>query len=75
MGQRSPKGKVSCKILKKVEKGEHFFILRGKDKLSPLLIRLWANLAHHHGASKETAFEARQIADRMECDQDTRYPG
>lgn len=52
--------------LGKAADDEPLFILRGKDKLSPTLVRLWADLAALHGCGKEKVREARNLAERME---------
>lgn len=54
----------SC--LNKADLDEPIFVLRGKNKLAPALVRLWANLAALHGCGTDKISEARHLADLME---------
>ena len=44
---------------------EPVFLLRGQDKVAPMVVRLWAQLADACGADPETVASARRQADAM----------
>jgi hypothetical protein len=45
---------------------EPMFVLLGRDKLAPELVRRWADRAEKFGARPEKVAKARETADRME---------
>lgn len=45
---------------------EPLFVLRAQDKLAPIVIRLWAELAAFNGAGLEKVHEAKRLAFEME---------
>jgi hypothetical protein len=51
--------------LGKAADDEPVFILRGKDRLSPTLVDLWADMAEAHGCGHDKVCEARALADMM----------
>lgn len=57
--------------LGKAADDEPIFVLRAKDALAPLVVRMWAELAEYHGQPAENnAFtakleEARELANKM----------
>lgn len=53
---------------------EPLFVLRATDKLSPLLVRIWVDLARMHGAPTEKLLEAAQIAEAMELWPARKFP-
>lgn len=54
----------SC--LEKAANDEPIFVLRAQDKLAPVLVRLWADLAMINGCGDEKTVEARTLAHLME---------
>lgn len=51
--------------LDKLEPGEPFFVLRGTDMLSPVLVKEWAGRALQVGASEAKVAEALETAGAM----------
>jgi len=45
---------------------EPLFVLRAQDKLAPIVVRMWAELAAFHGAGLEKVHEAKRLAFEME---------
>ncbi len=54
----------SC--LNKAADDEPLFVLRAHDKLAPVVIRLWADLAQLHGCDIIKVTSAKMMAQRME---------
>lgn len=54
----------SC--LNKAADDEPVFVLRSTDKLAPILVRVWADLAKAHGCGHHKIREAKQLAHDME---------
>lgn len=52
--------------LQKAADDEPIFVLRAKDKLAPIVVRLWAELAELHGCPKPKVMEAHALAVKME---------
>jgi hypothetical protein len=50
----------------KAADNEPLFVLRAQDKLAPVVIRLWAELAAINGAGLEKIHEAKRLAFEME---------
>jgi len=50
----------------KAAETEPLFVLRAQDKLAPIVVRLWAELAAFHGAGLEKVHEAKRLAFEME---------
>src|SRR5215475_7345009 len=48
--------------------GEQMFILLGRDRHAPALIRLWAEMREREGEDPEIVNEARTVAQLMEDD-------
>lgn len=64
MSKKSQPESMGC--LDKAAPDEPLFILRGQDKNSPTLVRLWAALAKDQGAPPDKVAEAMRCADEME---------
>jgi hypothetical protein len=62
--KKSDEEKVGC--FAKAAIDEPLFVLRAQDKLAPIVIRLWAELAAFHGAGLEKVHEAKRLAFEME---------
>jgi len=67
--------------LGKADPNEPVFILRGQDKLAPMLVRAWADALELHApgaragaAMKRKAARARELAARMERWQTRKIP-
>jgi hypothetical protein len=56
----------SDSTLNKCADDEPVFILRAQDKLAPVVIRIWADLAKFHGAGQMKVSTAKQLAHEME---------
>ena len=54
----------SC--INKAVDDEPIFVLRAQDKLAPILIRLWTDLANIHGCSENKRVQAWKCARDME---------
>lgn len=52
--------------LMKAADDEPIFVLRAQDKLAPIIVRLWADLAEAHGCAEAKVREAVSLAARME---------
>lgn len=63
---------ASC--LNKAAEDEIIFVLRSTDKLSPRLVRAWAEAAAMYGCAPEKVAEARLCADMMEQWPTRKYP-
>lgn len=57
--------KSDDKCLAKVGDDEPIFVLRAQDKLAPLIVELWANLAYLHGLPMAKVEEAQALAHLM----------
>jgi hypothetical protein len=66
--------KDTCKTLKKVDKDEPIFVLRGQDKLAPALVEAWAALAEEHGVDSDRIREATSCANQMRFWQPRKFP-
>lgn len=64
--------KFNC--LHKLEPGEPFFVLRGKDLLASHLVEQWAAHAEKHGIDPAKVQEARQCALDMMAFPGRKYP-
>jgi hypothetical protein len=64
--------RFSC--LNKADLDEPIFVLRGQDKLAPVAVRLWAELAAILNCGKEKVYEAREVANKMEIWYNRKYP-
>lgn len=53
--------------LSKVSDDEPIFVLRAQDKLAPMVVRYWAELAEAEGTPAEKVDEAVAHADVMEA--------
>lgn len=62
----------SC--LNKAAPDEPVFVLRAQDKLAPVLVRLWADLAASHGCPDTKVREAVNLAYSMESWPKRKYP-
>lgn len=58
----------------KAAEDEPLFVLRAQDKLAPIVVKLWAELAAHHGAGLEKVHEAKRLAFEMEQWPNRKYP-
>lgn len=63
MGTKNNPGKFDCYA--NADPDEPMFILLGRDKFGPLLVRLWALLRWLTGESAAKVAEARQCANAM----------
>jgi hypothetical protein len=50
----------------KADPDEPLFVLRAQDRLAPVLVRLWADLAAQHGCPEPKVMGARVAAMKME---------
>ena len=66
--------KDADKCLQKVATDEPIFVLRAQDKLAPVVIRKWVELAVLHGLSSIREHEALALADAMERWPTRKYP-
>jgi hypothetical protein len=66
MGIKSEELKSTTGCLAKAADDEPIFILRAQDKLAPVMLRMWAELAELHGAPTEKFQGAMVLADDME---------
>ena len=57
---------ITNSCLNKAADDEPIFVLRGHDKLAPVVVRLWADLALLHGCSGTKITEAMQLAHLMD---------
>lgn len=57
--------KQTDECLKKVRWDEPIFVLRAQDKLAPILVEHWAELAQLLGAPREKTDEAIRLVARM----------
>lgn len=55
----------NAEVLRKLKSGEPFFILRGQDKLAPMVVRAWANEAEKVGVADSKVANARACAHAM----------
>lgn len=62
------------KCLAKVADDEPIFVLRAQDKLAPILVRLWCELADLHGADLPKIQGAMELADKMEAWPTRKFP-
>ncbi len=46
---------------------EPIFVLRAQDRLAPVMLRLWSELAALHGLPEEKVNDILELADEMEC--------
>jgi hypothetical protein len=58
----------------KAAEDEPLFVLRAQDKLAPIVIRLWAELAAFNGAGLEKVHEAKRLAFEMEQWPSRKFP-
>ena len=58
--------KNNCSCFEKAEPDEPIFVLRAKDKLAPVIVKIWAILAGTWGTPDEKTSEARECAEAME---------
>ena len=63
MGTKNNPGKFDCYA--NAEPDEPMFVLLGRDKHAPDLVRLWALLRHEDGETEAKVSEALQCADAM----------
>ncbi len=64
MGTKNNPGKFDCYA--NAEPDEPMFVLLGRDKHAPLLVRLWTMLRDQEGESIEKLTEALTCADAMQ---------
>lgn len=64
MGTKSNPGKFDCYA--EAGPDEPMFVLLGRDRHAPLLVRLWALLRHEEGEEEAKVREALECADEME---------
>ena len=64
MGTKNNPGKFDC--YKAAESDEPMFILLGRDKYAPLLVRLWADLRRIEGEDPEKVADAIRCVDMMD---------
>lgn len=64
MGTKNKPGEYDC--LAKVDPNEPIFVLRAKDRLAPVLVRLWAQLALLCGCKLKKCSEAVDCARDMD---------
>jgi len=57
------KGNDTC--LTKAESDEPIFTLRSQDRLGPILVDFWADLAKEHGCPEGKVKEAHECASKM----------
>lgn len=57
--------KHGCSCYDKAADDEPIFVLRAQDRLAPLVVELWAELAAKFGVSPEKQQEAFRCADQM----------
>jgi hypothetical protein len=50
----------------KAADNEPLFVLRAQDKLAPVIVRIWAELAAANGVGLEKVHEAKRLAYEME---------
>ncbi len=50
--------KADDRFLEEVAPDEPIFVLRAKDKLAPIVVRVWAELAAAHGCPEDRLEEA-----------------
>ena len=74
MGRRTTDGKIEDKCLERVRPGEPFFVLRAQDKLAPLLIELWADMARANGLPIKKYREAMSRASEMRQWRPRKFP-
>lgn len=67
--------KNNDRCLDKVEDDEPIFVLRSKDKLSPVMVRHWADLVEKLGSAPDKVHEARDLALRMEIYAEEKFSG
>lgn len=65
---------LSDACLDKLDPGEPFFVLRGKDATAAILVQSWAAGAERVGACPEKVAEARATADAMQNYHGRRMP-
>lgn len=58
--------KHTDKCLEKAGDDEPIFVLRSTDKLAPLIVRIWAEMAKIHDCSEDKTDEAEVLAYLME---------
>lgn len=63
MGTKIRPGAYDC--LSSIADDEPYFVLRAKDKLAPIMVELWTQLAMEHGLPSAKAAEAIQCAKQM----------
>ena len=66
MGTKAEEMKNTTGCLTKAADDEPIFVLRAQDKLAPVMLRMWAELAELHGAPTEKFQGAMVLADDME---------
>lgn len=64
MGTKNNPSKYDCYA--NADPDEQMFILLGRDKHAPALVRLWADIREKEGEDPELVAEARATADEME---------
>lgn len=74
MGKRNEDGTWKDSCLEKLHPGEPFFVLRGQDRLAPMMVSLWTALAQLHGMNREKINEALDTAAAMENWPKRKYP-
>ena len=63
MGTKNNPGRFDCYA--NAEPDEPIFVLLGRDKHAPILVKLWADLRRMDGEDDAKIFEARQCASEM----------
>jgi hypothetical protein len=58
--------KHNCSCLEKAAPDEPIFVLRAKDKLAPVVVKIWSLLGATWGVPYEKTSEARDCAQAME---------
>lgn len=58
----------------KAADNEPVFVLRAQDKLAPMLVKLWADLAESRGAPAKKVADARFLAEMMHHWPKRKYP-
>lgn len=65
MATKSEPGPNDC--YERAESDEPMFVLLGRDRMAPALVRLWVSLRREHGEREEVCAEAEQCAEAMEA--------
>lgn len=66
MGMRAQDGSLKDACLEKLQLGEPFFVLRGRDLLASWTVRQWAHNAQQNGTPQSKVDEALACASAME---------